>query len=400
MLGRQPEGLPGTLSVAGERAAAHVEPHSVWLRNSIRGAAGLGLAVLVARLTGVQHSFWVVLGALSVLRSNALSTGQDSLRALAGTVAGLVVGAGLLALIGTNATALWIVLPVAVLLAGVAPAAISFTAGQAAFTLTLVVLFNLIQPAGWRVGLLRLEDVALGCAVSVVVGLLFWPRGASSVLRQALSDAYTDSAAYLVSAVQFGTLRCSSQGPPPAVPAAQASRAVAADRRLDDAFRAYLAERGPKPVPLADVANLVSGAGGVRLAAGAVLDLWRSDQAKAAADRSAACGEILQALTRLRSWYDDLASSLLSGQQPRDPLSYDQAADARLIEAVRRDLDGGDSDAAATAVRLVWTGDHLDAARRFQEAIVPAARAAAEHQHASRFAAASTPWFSHGRPTS
>ncbi|MGN6678396.1 MAG: FUSC family protein, partial [Streptosporangiaceae bacterium] len=126
MLGRQPEGLPGSLSAAEERAAAHVEPHSVWLRNSIRGAAGLGLAVLVARLTGVQHSFWVVLGALSVLRSNALSTGQDSLRALAGTVVGLLIGAGIIEGIGTNDVALWILLPLAILLAGVAPAAISF----------------------------------------------------------------------------------------------------------------------------------------------------------------------------------------------------------------------------------------------------------------------------------
>jgi hypothetical protein len=60
-----------------------------------------------------------------------------------------------------------------------APAAISFAAGQAGFTLTLVFLFNIIQPAGWRVGLLRVEDIALGCAVSLVVGLLFWPRGAA-----------------------------------------------------------------------------------------------------------------------------------------------------------------------------------------------------------------------------
>jgi uncharacterized membrane protein YccC len=157
MLGRQPEGLPGSLSAAEARAAAHVQPHSVWLRNSIRAAAGLALAVLVARLTGVQHSFWVVLGALSVLRSNALSTGQDSLRALGGTVAGLLAGAAILQGIGTNEVALWILLPIAILLAGVAPAAISFAAGQAAFTLTLVILFNLIKPAGWQVGLLRLE---------------------------------------------------------------------------------------------------------------------------------------------------------------------------------------------------------------------------------------------------
>ena len=67
-----------------ERASAHIEPHSVWLHNSVRGAIGLGLAVLVSDLTGVQHSFWVVLGTLSVLRSNAFNTGQNVLRALLG----------------------------------------------------------------------------------------------------------------------------------------------------------------------------------------------------------------------------------------------------------------------------------------------------------------------------
>ncbi len=138
-LGRQPEGVPGTLSAARERITSYLEPHSVWLHNSLRGAAGLGLAVLAARLTGVQHSFWVVLGALSVLRSNALNTGQDAVRAILGTVAGFIVGAALIVGIGTNTTLLWFLLPLAVFLAGVAPAVISFAGGQAAFTLTLVI---------------------------------------------------------------------------------------------------------------------------------------------------------------------------------------------------------------------------------------------------------------------
>ena len=68
----------------------------------MRGAVGLGLAVLIANLTGVQHAFWVVLGTLSVLRSNALSTGQNVLRGLLGTVAGFVVGAALVELVGTE----------------------------------------------------------------------------------------------------------------------------------------------------------------------------------------------------------------------------------------------------------------------------------------------------------
>ncbi len=377
LLGRQPEGLAGTLSAAQQRAAAHVQPHSVWLHNSVRGAAGLGLAVLVAQLTGVQHSFWVVLGTLSVLRSNALNTGQNVVRALLGTVAGFIIGAALLAVIGTDTTVLWFVLPSAILLAGVAPAAISFAAGQAAFTLTLVILFNIIQPAGWRIGLLRIEDIALGCAVSLVVGLLFWPRGAGPALRQALAEAYTDSAGYLASAVNFGMLHCDGSKPAPAAPADHAARAAAAARRLDDTFRTYLAERGAKPIPLAEVTRLVTGVAALRLAADAVLDLWQRDDSDAAGDTTAARREILATTERVRSWYDDLARNLTGRRELPEPLAHDKAADGRLIEAVRHDLLGDDGKASATAVRMIWTGDHLDAVRRLQKIII-SARAAAE----------------------
>jgi hypothetical protein len=370
LLGRQPEGLAGTLAAAQERAAAHVERHSVWLRGSARGGAGLGLAVLIAQLTGVQHSFWVVLGTLSVLRSNALNTGQNVVRALLGTVAGFIIGAALLAVIGTNSTVLWLVLPPAILLAGVAPAAISFAAGQAAFTLTLVILFNIIQPAGWRIGLLRIEDIALGCVVSLVVGTLFWPRGAGAALRQALAEAYADSARYLASAVNFGMLHCDGGKAAPTAPADDAARAATAARRLDDTFRTYLAERGAKPVPLADVTRLVTGVAVLRLAADALLDLWQRDDGQAAGDRTAARNEILKTTELTKAWYDDLAGTLINGRRPREPLPHDKTADGRLIEAVRHDLLGEDGKASATAVRMIWTGGHLDAVRRLQTAIV------------------------------
>ena len=286
LTGRQPAGLTNTLSAAQERAVSHFDRHSVALHNAVRGAAGLGLAVLVADLTGVQHSFWVVLGTLSVLRSNALNTGQNVVRGLLGTVAGFIIGAGALALIGTSTVLLWLLLPISILLAGIAPAAISFAAGQGAFTVVLVILFNIIQPLGWRVGLLRVEDIALGCAVSLVVGLLFWPRGAAAALRQAVAEAYTYSARYLASAVEFATGRCDAGVPVRDAPSDEAARAAAAARRLDETFRGYLAERGAKPVPLADVTGLLSGVVGLRLSADAVLDLWRPDDCQATGDRS------------------------------------------------------------------------------------------------------------------
>jgi uncharacterized membrane protein YccC len=378
LLGRQPKGVVGTLSAAQQRAGSHVDRNSVWLHNSVRGAAGLALAVLVANETGVQHSFWVVLGTLSVLRSNALNTGQSVVRGLLGTVAGFVVGGALLALIGTNTTLLWFLLPVAILLAGVAPAAISFAAGQAAFTLTLVFLYNIIQPAGWKIGLLRVEDIAIGCAVSLVVGLLFWPRGAGAALRRALADAYVDSVDYLASAVDFGMRRCDAAAVASQAPAAEAARAAAAARRLDDTFRSYLAERGAKPAPLAEMTSLVAGVGGLRLAGDAVLDLWRREGGAPAGDRSAARGELLRSSEIVKRWYEDLAASLLDGRPPREPLAHDEVADGRLVDAVRRDLQGDDGKASATAVRMIWTGDHLDAVRRLQRLIVAPAGVAAE----------------------
>ena len=209
-------------------------------------------------------------------------------------------------LIGTNTTVLWVLLPIAVLFAGLAPAAISFAAGQAAFTLTLLILFNMLAPAGWKIGLVRIEDVALGCAVSLVVGLLFWPRGAAAALGRALSEAYVDSADYLA---ERGRLRrrplrrrAARGRQPPRASRARGRRA----RRLDDTFRGYLAERGAKPAPLAEVTRLVTGVSG--RAAGRrrrARPLGRRRR-RHGGDRAAARAELLGGAEQLTSWYDAL----------------------------------------------------------------------------------------------
>ncbi|MEN3282785.1 MAG: hypothetical protein V7607_3925 [Solirubrobacteraceae bacterium] len=380
LLGRQPAGLAGPLSAAHERAGSHVERHSVWLQNSIRGAAGLGIAVLIANLSGVQHAFWVVLGTLSVLRSNALSTGQNVLRGLLGTVAGFAVGAALVEAIGTNTTVLWLLLPAAVLFAGLAPATISFAAGQAAFTIALFILFNILAPEGWHIGLVRIEDVALGSAVSLAVGLLLWPRGAGAALGDALAEAYADSASYLAAAVRFGIGRCDALAAPAPPATDEATRAAAAARRLDDTFRGYLAERGAKPVPLAEVTSLVTGVVGLRLAGDAVLDLWQVDDDPATGDRAVARLELLASTEQMAGWYRDFAASLTGAGEVPEPTEHDDVADQRLVDAVGHDLRGEDGQATATAVRMIWTGDHLDAARRLQAMLAgPARTAVGEH---------------------
>ena len=159
------------------RIISHLSFRSVWFRNAVRGAAGLAIAVAIVEITDVEHGFWVVLGTLSVLRSNALGTGATALRAVGGTAIGFLVGSAVMIGVANHTVLLWVLLPLAVLLSGVAPSMVSFAAGQAGFTLVVVILFNIIDPLGWKVGLTRIEDVAIGCAVSIVVGLLFLASG-------------------------------------------------------------------------------------------------------------------------------------------------------------------------------------------------------------------------------
>jgi uncharacterized membrane protein YccC len=267
--GRRAAALSGAMRVM----AGHASLRSVWFRSSLRGSLALAAAVLVADRTGVQHGLWVVLGTLSVLRSNAASTGSTALRALGGTVIGFAAGALLLLGLGTSTPVLWAALPVAIAVAAYAPGTLPFAVGQAAFTIVVVVLFNLLQPVGWKLGLLRVQDVAMGCAVSLVVGVLFWPRGASSVVGDDLADAFRRGAAYLTQAVDLalGTRR----DPPDTAVAA-----VTAGIRLDEALRGYLVEQGAKRLSKEDLWTLVVATMQLRLTATSLASLQALEPAR------------------------------------------------------------------------------------------------------------------------
>jgi len=264
--GAPPEGTAAERRVAALHGAVgvlarHASLRSVWMLNAIRGSLALAAAVLVADLSGVQHGFWVVLGTMSVLRTNAATTESTALRALGGTVIGFIVGALLLLGIGTSTAALWVALPIAVAVAAYAPGALPFMFGQAAFNVVVVVLFNILIPVGWKVGVLRIEDVAIGCVVSLAVGLLFWPRGAGAIVGDDLADSYRRGAAYLTESVNWAlALR-------PTPPTGSAAAAITAGIRLDEGVRGFLAEQGSKRVSPEDLWRLVMASTRLRLTA-------------------------------------------------------------------------------------------------------------------------------------
>jgi uncharacterized membrane protein YccC len=341
-------------------AVEHASARSVWFQNSLRGAVGLTLAVYIAQRSGLQHSFWVVLGTLSVLRSNALGTGWSIVSALAGTAVGILIGAALVIAIGTHETVLWAVLPVAVLVGSYAPRAISFAAGQAGFTVVLFVLFNLIQPSGWRVGLVRIEDVAIGFAISLGVGLLFWPRGAGALLRENLAYAYARSADYVVAAQ-----RRLVEDEPDTTLTRSADAATAAAHRLDDAFRQYLTERSPRGAAFESAPALVAGAERVRRIGQSLSEL------AAMADggpRLAGCGANLDGeANSARSWFVTLGDSLVHDTTVPPPHTRDADGRRRLLECVREAVAGGDETKVRPALDLLWASQHLDVLWRLEQ---------------------------------
>jgi uncharacterized membrane protein YccC len=343
----------GALETTEQLAVEHANVRSVWFQNSVRGAAGLAVAVYIAQRTGLQHSFWVVLGTLSVLRSNALGTGRTIISALGGTAVGLVVGALLVIGIGTHEAVLWGVLPVAILLAAYAPRAISFAAGQAGFTVVLFILFNLIQPVGWRVGLVRIEDIAIGFAISLGVGLLFWPRGAGALLREDLASAYARGVDYVVA-----TARQLIDGGDAETVARAGRAADAAGHRLDDAFRQYLAERSATGLNVEDVGAFVGGAARVRRSAQSLESLGRMAGSELRLER---CGENLdREIHALQSWYVSLGYALVNDRPVPPPHIRDADGRTRLLACVRDAARGRDKPTVHAALQLLWASQHID----------------------------------------
>jgi uncharacterized membrane protein YccC len=358
----------GSVGAAEQLALEHASVRSVWLQNSIRGAVALGVSVFIAQRLSLQHAFWVVLGTLSVLRSNALATGWSIVTALVGTAVGIVVGALLVIAIGTHHAALWVVLPIAVLLAAYAPRAISFAAGQAGFTMTLLVLFNIIQPVGWRVGVVRVEDVAIGFAVSLGVGVLFWPRGAAALLRSDLANAFARTADYVAA-----TMRKLAMGGDSNELTRAARAADAAVHRLDDVFRQYLVERSVTRLNVEDVAALVSGAGRMRRAAQSLVAL----ESMIGSVRLNRCGvHIEDELNALHAWYVAFGDALINQRVVPHPHLRDPEGRRALFECARAAAAGGDKPSKQAALILVLAVQHLENLRRLEAHLGDRANAA------------------------
>ena len=233
-LDRRVEGMLDRLVTVG---SSTLSIRSVTFQNSLRLAAGLALALVLGGVFEVENGFWVLFATLSVVRTSAPMTGASAFQAVFGTVIGFAIALPLLLAIGTSEDLYLLVLPI-VTVGGLLAGSLNVVWGQAGFTVLVLVLFNLVDPIGWEIGIIRVEDVALGAAVGVLIGLAAWPRGATGQLAQSLADA-VEASGSLVAATMERRLRPVS----PERLSRLRSRARAKTLRADGVLAVFLTER-------------------------------------------------------------------------------------------------------------------------------------------------------------
>ncbi len=306
------ETAAGTTIVTAFLAARSVAAH-----NGLRMGAGLALAVAVTHLHLVEHGFWVVVGTMLVLSSSALSTRTKVVQAVAGTALGIVLGGLLVGAVGVEPVVLWLLVPITVFGSTYLPRFVSFTAAQAIGALSLLVMLNLTAPAGWRVGLLRIEDIAMGAAVGLAVSLLLWPRGATVAVSTLIAAAVDVNVRYLQAAVLRVTR--SEEGPDriDANLAALSHDAVVGSRRVDDAVRHYLSETGSGADLRTPVVRAANWATWLRLAADMIADIRTLPPSGAYPSARAALEAHLEFVTEQVSGKGDTASPPMAGEVAR-----------------------------------------------------------------------------------
>lgn len=185
---------------------SHLTLTSPWFRRALQTSVGVTLAVAVVEFFHLEHGFWVVLGITAALKLSASESRKTALGAIVGTVAGFAIVAIMLLLIGGDTLPLMILLPFIVFLATWGPAGpLAFPMKQAGFTVLFIMLNSLANGLSLRLGTIRLQDVAIGLVICLIVSTLMWPRGVAAEVRAVITESVRATVEYFVESYRYIT---------------------------------------------------------------------------------------------------------------------------------------------------------------------------------------------------
>ncbi|WP_137816275.1 FUSC family protein [Gandjariella thermophila] len=167
----------------------HLTPRSVYFQQALRVAAALAAARLVAGTFDLAHGFWVLLATLTLMRTSAADTRTTLRPALVGTLAGAAAAAVVTGALH-DPLVYQAALPVTMLLGYALGPLLGVAWTQGLFTLVVTLVFAQLSPPTVQLAEARIENVLIGGAVGVLIGLLAWPSGGAGALRRAVATCF------------------------------------------------------------------------------------------------------------------------------------------------------------------------------------------------------------------
>lgn len=180
------------------RVRGHAGRRSVFFQNAVRIALALTAARLVAGIDTLPHGFWAMLATLSLTRTTLEATRRTIRLALTGTLAGALLTAATLTLVGTHTNVYAVLLPLWMLLAFTVGPVRGVGWAQGLFTVLVALVFAQLAPSTWQLAEVRMLDVLIGSTIGAVFGLLAWPRGAHDEMRRAAAELLRTAAEVVV----------------------------------------------------------------------------------------------------------------------------------------------------------------------------------------------------------
>ncbi|MER7576164.1 FUSC family protein [Streptomyces sp. NPDC126514] len=181
-----------------QRLRSHAGRRSVLFQNAARIALALTAARLVAGIDTLPHGFWAMLATLSLTRTTLKATRHTIRLALTGTLAGALLTAATLTLVGTHTNVYAVLLPVWMLFAFTVGPVRGIGWAQGLFTVLVALVFAQLAPSTWQLAEVRMLDVLVGSTIGAVFGLLAWPRGAHEEMRRAAAELLRTAAEVVV----------------------------------------------------------------------------------------------------------------------------------------------------------------------------------------------------------
>ncbi|WP_007027232.1 FUSC family protein, partial [Saccharomonospora iraqiensis] len=166
---------------------------------AVRVTLCVALAEAVRFVVPVERSYWITLTVGLIIKPDFGSVfGRAVLRGL-GTVAGVGLGAAVVALVPPG---IWVAGLVALFGSAAALGKVRSYGLLSAFVTPLLIVQMELSTGERDVALARLEDTALGCAIVLVFGYLLWPGSRRPVLGGRLADVAEEIADYADAALR------------------------------------------------------------------------------------------------------------------------------------------------------------------------------------------------------